>query len=208
MRFILDFLHTLLQELFIILHFFELLSKIFWLFLLFLGLVTNTRNLRLNLKDIVLLLLDEFFDSLKSFISLLHTKKRFLPVIKKSFLWHYDLFNFNSSFFKSVSCSCSFFLLWNQLGLIQSLLLIQSLDLFIHRVNEHILSLLLLFKVDNWLFSTVCSSSCNSNFRLHDLVVFLNLLQSSVQLVEFFLSLEYPLKLIISFFFLSFVLFL
>jgi len=193
MWFVLNFLHTFLQKFFILLHFIKLLSKIFRLFLLFLGFITNTRYFRLNLKDIILFLLDELLNSLKSFISLLHTKKRFLPVIKKGLFRHYDLLNFDSSFLKSVSSSGSFFFLWDQLSLIKSFLFIQSLNFFIHWINKRILALLLLFKVHNWLFSTVSGSPCDSNFRLHDLIILLNLLESSVKLVELLLSLKHSL---------------
>ena len=100
--------------------------------LLFLCLVPDTRNFRLDLKDVILLLLDELLDGLESLISLLHTKERLLPVIQKSLLRHDDLLNFDGSLLEGVSSGSCLFLLGNELSLVKSLLLIQPLDLLVH----------------------------------------------------------------------------
>ena len=54
--------------------------------------------------------------------------------------------------------------------------------------------------------STIGCSSCYSDLTFHNFVILLNLLESSVELVEFFLSFEHSFKLLISFLFLAFVL--
>jgi len=135
LSFIFNFLLSLLEELFISPHFLKLISKIFRSLLFFLGLISDTWNFRFNLKDIILLLLDELLDGLQSFISLLHTKERFLPIIEQSLFRHYDLLNFNGCFLQGVSSRSSLLLLRNQLSLIEGLLFIKSLDLFIHWIN-------------------------------------------------------------------------
>jgi hypothetical protein len=96
-----------------------------------------------------LFLFNELLDSLQGFISLLHTEKGLLPVIQKSFLGHDDLLNLNRGFLECVPGSSCLFLLRDELGLVKGLLLIQPFDFFVHRVNQNILILLLLFKIDN-----------------------------------------------------------
>lgn len=92
------------------------------------------------------------------------------------------------------------------MSLVKGLLLVKTLDFFIHGINEQILALLGLFKVDNVLFSTVSSASSDSNLRLHHFVVFFNLLQGSVELIKLFLGFEDTLKLLISLLLLAFIL--
>jgi hypothetical protein len=70
------------------------------------------------------------------------------------------------------------------------------------------LLLLRLFKVDYVLLSSVGGSSCDGDFGLHHFVVFFNLFDCPVKLIEFFLGLEYSLKLFIGFLLLTFVLLL
>lgn len=53
----------------------QLLMKLLRQVLLLLGLVPHSINLRLHLHDLVFFLLDEFFDGLESFITLLHAKQ-------------------------------------------------------------------------------------------------------------------------------------
>lgn len=106
------------------------------LLLLFLGLVTNTTDLRLNLKNLVISLLNKLLDSLKSLISLLHAEKTLLPVLEESLLAHNDALDLNSSLFEGVTSGSCFLLLRDKLSLIQGLLLVQALDLLIHRIDE------------------------------------------------------------------------
>ena len=143
--------------------------------LLLLGLALDTRDFRLDLENVILLLLDQLFDGLESLVSLLHTKERFLPVIEQGLLGHDDLLDFDGGLLQGISSSSCLFLLGYELGLVKSLLLVESLDLFVHGVNEGILALLLLFKVDHGLFSSVSGPPCNRNFGLHDLIVLFDL---------------------------------
>lgn len=53
----------------------QLLMKLLRQVLLLLGLVPHSINLRLHLHDFVFFLLDELFDGLESFITLLHAKQ-------------------------------------------------------------------------------------------------------------------------------------
>ena len=55
---------SLLKEILITFHFLELGIQFFRDFLLFLGLISDSRNFRFNLKNIILLLLNELLDSL------------------------------------------------------------------------------------------------------------------------------------------------
>ena len=143
--------------------------------LLLLGLALDTRDFRLDLENVILLLLDQLFDGLESLVSLLHTKERFLPVIEQGLLGHDDLLDFDGGLLQGISSSSCLFLLGYELGLVKSLLLVESLDLFVHGVNEGILALLLLFKVNHGLFSSVSCPPCNRNFGLHDLIVLFDL---------------------------------
>ena len=85
-------------------------------------------------------------------------------------------------------------------------MLVKALDLLIHSVNEQILLLLGLFEVADVFLSAVSSSAGHCDFTLHDLVVFLDLLKSTVKLIKFLLGLEDTLELFISLFLLAFVL--
>ena len=208
LSFILNFELSLFQKIFVILHFLELGVKFFRVFLFFLGFISDSGNFRFNLKNIILLLFDEFFNGLQSLISLLHTEERFLPVIKKSLLRHDDLFNLDGSLLQGIPGSGSFLFLRNQLCLIKSLLLIKTLDLFVHGVDQSILAFLLLFKIDDRLFSSVGCPSCNGDLRFHYLIVLLNLLEGTVELIELLLGLEHSLELVIGLFLLTFVLLL
>jgi len=75
-----------LQKIFVVLHLLKHIGEILNCLELFSGFISDTRDLRLNLEDIILLLLYEFLNSLESLISLLHSKQGFLPIIKKSLL--------------------------------------------------------------------------------------------------------------------------
>lgn len=157
--------------------------------LFFLCLISYSRYLRIYLHNFIHLAVYKLSDALQSFITFLHTEQSTWPILKQSFFWHNDSFNLNSGFFKGVSCSSRFFFLRNQLCLVKSLLLVKSFDLLIHRVYQMILLFLDFFKISDVLFSSVSRSSCQSNFTLHDFVVFFNLFQCPVELVEFLLSL-------------------
>ena len=85
-------------------------------------------------------------------------------------------------------------------------MLVKALDLLIHGINEQILLLLGLLEVADIFFGAVSRAARHRDLTLHDLVVFLNLLQSTIELVEFFLGLEDTLKLFISLFLLALVL--
>ena len=131
-----------------------------------------------------------------------------MPVIEQGLLGHDDLLDFDGSLLKGVSGGSGFFLLRDELGLVEGLLLVESLDLFVHGVNEHILSLLLLLKVDHRLFSSVSCPSCNGNLRFHHFIVLFDLLQGSVELIELLLGFKDSLKLIVGLFLLVLVLLL
>jgi hypothetical protein len=104
--------------------------------LLFPGFIPDTSDLTIDVQDFIILLFNQLFDSLKSFISLLHAEQRLLPVLKQSLLAHDDLFDFDGSLLESVPGCCCLLLLGNQLCLVQSLLLVKTLDLFIHSVYQ------------------------------------------------------------------------
>ena len=111
-------------------------------FLLFLSLISDTTDLGLDLQNLVVSLFDELFDCLESLISLLHSKETLLPVLKQGLLAHNNSLDLDGSFLKRVPCSSRFFLLGDQLGLVERFLLIQPLDFLVHSVNEQILLLL------------------------------------------------------------------
>ena len=73
---------ALLKEILLRLALLELLMETLREFLLSAGLVADTSDLRFYLKDLVVLLLDQLLDSLESLISLLHTEKGLLPILK------------------------------------------------------------------------------------------------------------------------------
>jgi len=64
----------------------KLLVKFLRDFLLAAGLITDACNLRLDLENLIILLLNELLDSLEGLVSLLHTEKGLLPVFKKGLL--------------------------------------------------------------------------------------------------------------------------
>jgi hypothetical protein len=114
-----------------------------------------------------------------------------LPILKKSFLGHNNALDFNGSFLKGVAGGSGLFLLRNELRLVESFLLIQPLDFFIHVVNEQILFLLGLLEITNVFLSTVGGAASKRNLAFHNLVVLFDLLQSAVQLVQFLLGLQH-----------------
>lgn len=154
----------------------QLLMKLLRQVLLLLGLVPHSINLRLHLHDLVFFLLDELFDGLESFITLLHAKQWLLPVFEQSFFGHDDALNLNGSLFQGVTGGSRLFFLGDQLGLVEGFLLVKTLDLFVHRVDEQILLFLDLFEVANVFFGAVGCSSGQRKLRLHDLVVLFDLL--------------------------------
>ena len=93
-------------------------------FLLAAGLITDTSDLRFNLEDLIVLLLDQLLDSLESLISLLHTEEGLLPILEEGLLAHNDLLDFDGGFLEGVAGSSSLFLLRNKLSLIEGLLLV------------------------------------------------------------------------------------
>ena len=107
----LDFVFPLLEELLLTLALLELFVEFLGNLLLATCLVTDTSDLRLYLKNFIVLLFDELLDSLESLISLLHAEERLLPILKQSLLAHHDLLDFNSSLLKSVPGGCGLLLL-------------------------------------------------------------------------------------------------
>ena len=193
---------ALFEKFLVFFHLLELLGQILRCLLLLFGFIFDSGDLRFDLKDIILLLLDQFLDGLESFIPLLHSEEGLLPVIEQRLFGLDNLFYLNGCLLKSVSSSGSFFFLGDELSLVQSLLLIQSFNFLIHRINEHILTFLLFFKVKDGLLSTVSGSTGDGNLRFHYFIVFFDLLKGAVQLIELFLRLENSLQLIVSLFFL------
>jgi len=177
-------------------------------FLLAAGLITDTSDLRFNLQDLIVLLLDQLLDSLESLISLLHTKEGLLPILEEGLLAHNNLLDFDGGFLEGVAGSSGLFLLRNKLGLIEGLLLVQALDLLVHGINKKILLLLRFFEVNDVFFSAICCAAGYSNLTLHDLVVLFDLLECAVELIELLLSLQDTLQLLISLFLPSLVLLL
>ena len=158
------------------------------------------------MQNLVVFLLDEFLDGLECLISLLHTEQTLLPIFKQCLLTHYDSFDFNGCLFECVPGCCCFFLLRDKLSLIERFLLVKPLNFLIHLINEQILFLLGLFEVTDIFFCSVGCSSGNSDFTLHHFIVLFNLFKSTVELIELLLGFENPLELLISLFFLAFVL--
>ena len=167
--------------------------KVLRLLLLLLGLVANTADLRLDLQDLIVPLLDELLDSLEGLVTLLHAKETLLPVLQQRLLAHHDTLDFNGCLLEGVTGGSSLLLLRDKLSLVQSLLFIESLDLLIHCINEQILLLLGLLEVTNVLFSAISGTTSDCNLALHHLVILLYLLEGTIQLVELFLGLQYSL---------------
>ena len=92
--------------------------------------------------------------------------------------------------------------------MVEGLLLVKALDLLVHAIDQEILLLLRFFEVYDVFFGTISSSTSDSDFTLHNFIIFLYLFQSAVKLIKFFLSLQHALELLISLFFASLVLFL
>ena len=90
--------------------------------------------------------------------------------------------------------------------MVESFLLIESLDLFIHLVNQQILFLFGLLEVAHVLFCAVGGPSRDCNLALHDFVVLFNLLESSIELVQLLLGLEHSLELLVSLLLFAFIL--
>ena len=90
--------------------------------------------------------------------------------------------------------------------MVESFLLIESLDLFIHLVNQQILFLFGLLEVAHVLFCAVGGPSRDCNLALHDFVVLFNLLECSIELVQFFLGLEHSFELLVSLLLFAFIL--
>ena len=170
-----DLIASLLVELLLRLAFLQFFVKALGKLLLAAGFVADTKNLRLDLEDFIILLLDQFFDSLESLITLLHAEESLLPILKQGLLAHNNLLYFDGSLLESVTCRCCLLLLRDQLGLIESLLLIESLNFLVHSIDEEILLLFGLFKIDNIFFSPVGSTASDGDFTLHNLVVLFNL---------------------------------
>ena len=119
-----NFISALLQEVLLRLALLELLMKTLREFLLAAGLITDTSDLRFNLEDLIVLLLDQLLDSLESLISLLHTEEGLLPILEEGLLAHNDLLDFDGGFLEGVTGSSGLFLLRNKLSLIEGLLLV------------------------------------------------------------------------------------
>jgi len=132
----LDLLQLLCQNLVFTLGLVKFLMEIVGKLLLLTSLVSYTVNFRLNLHNLVLLLLNEFLNRLKSLITLLHTEQRFLPVLKQRFLRHNYSLDFDGGLLEGVTSSSCLFLLRNQLSLVKCLLFVKSFDFFVHAVNQ------------------------------------------------------------------------
>ena len=130
------FCHTFLQELTLLFVLVQLVMEIFWDFLLLSGLISDTTDLRFNLENLVVFLLDELLDGLESFVSLLHTEETLLPIFKQCLLAHNDSFDFNCCFFECVPGCCCFLLLRDQLCLVERFLFVKPLDFLVHLINE------------------------------------------------------------------------
>ena len=178
-----QFLHASGQELNLLSSLVQFVVQIFRLLLLFLCLVSYTADFRLDLEDFVVSLLDELLDGLERLVSLLHAEETLLPVLQQRLLAHHDSFNLDGRLLECVSGSCSFFLLGDQLCLVERLLLVQALNLLIHCVNEQILLLLGLFEVADVLLGAIGRAASHSDLALHHLVVLLNLFECTVELI-------------------------
>jgi hypothetical protein len=62
----------------------------------------------------------------------LHQQETLLPVLEQSFLGHDDALDFDCCLFQSVAGGSGLFFLGDELGLVKSLLLVQTLDLLVH----------------------------------------------------------------------------
>jgi hypothetical protein len=89
----------LFEEILLTLAFLKFLVQLLRLLLLAAGLITHTCDLALDLKDLVVLLLNQFLDSLKGLVTLLHAEEGLLPVLQKGLLAHHDLLDFNGGLF-------------------------------------------------------------------------------------------------------------
>lgn len=106
------------------------------LVLFFSCLVSDATDLGLDLEDLIVSLVDELLDRLERLVTLLHAKQTFLPVLEQGLLAHDDSLNFNCCLLESVTSCCCLFLLRDELGLVECLLFVESLDLLVHRINE------------------------------------------------------------------------
>ena len=204
--FALELGHARSQEFDLLLALIQLVGQILRVLMLFLGLVTDTADLGLDLKDLVVSLLDELFDGLKGLVTLLHAEQALLPVLQQRLLAHDDALDLDGGLLESVAGSGRFFFLGDELGLVERLLLIEALDFLVHRVDQHILLLLRFLEIANVFLGAVSCPTRNGNLALHDLIVFFDLLKGAVELVELLLGLQHALKLLISLFLLALVL--
>ena len=108
--------------------FVELLRDLLLLF----RLVADSRNLALYLQDLVILNFDEVSHGIKGLISLLHAKESLLPVFKQRLLAHLDPIDLNVGLLQRVQGGCSLLLLRDKLSLIESLLLVKTLNFLVH----------------------------------------------------------------------------
>ena len=68
--------------------------------LLFPGLVADTADFRLDLKDLVVTLIDELLDGLQSLITLLHAEQALLPILEQRLFAHDDTLDLNGASFR------------------------------------------------------------------------------------------------------------
>lgn len=129
-----------------------------------------------------------------------------MPIFKQGFLGHDNALDLDRGFFQSVASGGCLLLLRDKLGLVKGLLLVETLDLLVHGVDQQILLFLNLFKVSDVLFGTVSCTSGQSQLGLHDLIVLFDLLKSAVKLIELILSLQHSLELLVGLLLFSFVL--
>ena len=77
----LELCHAGRQELNLLLPLVELVMKLFRLILLFPRFVADAADLRLNLENLIITLVNELLDRLKGLVTLLHAKQTLLPVL-------------------------------------------------------------------------------------------------------------------------------
>ena len=202
----LELAHASGEELDLLLPLVQLVMQVLRQLLLFLGLVANSTDLRLDLEDLVITLLDQLLDSLESLVTLLHAEQTLLPVFEKGLLGHDNALDLNSSLFEGVPGGSGLFLLRDELGLVEGLLLVKALDFFVHGIDQQILLLLGLLQVGHVLLSSVGCAPSHGDFTLHHFVVLFNLLKRTIKLVKLFLGFEDSLELFVSLFLFALVL--
>lgn len=126
----------LLQFLFGLLAHAQLVVEVVRRLLFLASLVAHPGNFRLDLQNLVFLLMNQLLDSLEGLVTLLHAEKRLLPVLQQRLLGHDDPLDLDRCLLQSVPSGCGFFFLRDELRLVKGLLFIKALYFFIHYVDE------------------------------------------------------------------------